>query len=230
MNQQPEAFDLRQTASTLAEQYRTRFQEQRDYRNEVWQILCAEYFQRYVSSAAAVLDLGCGYGQFINNIRASEKYAMDLNPDSRAQVSDDVTFFEQDCSQRWPLESASLDVIFTSNFLEHLPNKATIFDSLKEARRCIAANGVIICLGPNIRYVSGAYWDFWDHQTSLSDRSLSEGLALCGFKTAEIIPRFLPYTMTGGKPVSNFLVRAYLRIPIAWRMLGKQFLIIARAA
>ncbi len=76
-----------------------------------------------MQAADTVLDLGCGYGEFINTIRCRNKYAMDLNPDAPRFLSQDITFLHQDCSRRWQLPDASLDVVFTSNFFEHLPDK-----------------------------------------------------------------------------------------------------------
>jgi SAM-dependent methyltransferase len=211
----------------LERTYERRFHNQTAYRNRVWQVLTEDYFQRIVGPAATVLDLGCGYGQFINNIGAAKKYAMDLNPRSRTSVASDVSFLEQDCSQRWPFEDATLDVVFTSNFLEHLPDKAALRRTLKEARRCLCARGKIICLGPNVRYLPGAYWDFWDHNVALSDRSIAEILELCGFRVERRIPRFLPFTMAEGPPAPLAFVRWYLRLPIAWPIFGHQFLVIA---
>ena len=56
------------------------------------------------SADAMVLDLGCGWGEFINQIDARSKYGMDLNPDTREFLSDDVTFLHQDCSREWVLQ------------------------------------------------------------------------------------------------------------------------------
>jgi len=38
--------------------------------------------------------------------------------------------------------------------------------------------------------------------------------------------RFLPYSFTGRLPASAGLTRAYLSMPFAWKLLGKQFLVI----
>jgi hypothetical protein len=40
--------------------------------------------------------------------------------------------------------------------------------------------------------------------------------------------RFLPYTMVNRRPAPLLLVRLYLKLPILWRLQGKQFLIVAR--
>jgi SAM-dependent methyltransferase len=217
-----------ETAGELQRQYERRFDAQVDYRNRVWQVLTADYFQQFVPPAATVLDLGCGYGQFVNNIDAATKHAMDLNPGARAYLNAQVNFIEQDCSTRWPFDDGALDVVFTSNFLEHLPTKEHVRRALGEARRCLARTGIIVCLGPNVRYVPGAYWDFWDHHVALSDRSLAEVLELSGFRVERNIPKFLPFTMADGPPAPVAFVRAYLRLPIAWPILGRQFLVVAR--
>jgi hypothetical protein len=51
---------------------------------------------------------------------------------------------------------------------------------------------------------------------------------LNGFEMERVVPRFLPYTMNNATPTHELLVRAYLAIPLAWKILGKQFLVIAR--
>jgi hypothetical protein len=48
-------------------------------------------------------------------------------------------------------------VVGGSNFLERLPDKAHV-QRAAEARRCLPPGGALICLGPNLRYVHGAYW------------------------------------------------------------------------
>jgi SAM-dependent methyltransferase len=153
---------------------------------------------------------------------------MDLNPDAAEHLNDDVELLLQDCSQSWPLEDNSLDVVFTSNFLEHLPDKSSIEKTIVEATRCLKPGGQFIALGPNVRLVPGAYWDFWDHHVPISDRSLTELLTLKGLTVVEQHAGFLPYTMSDGRQPNLFLVRLYLKIRLAWRIMGKQFLIVAR--
>jgi len=144
----------------LQEEYRLRFARLVEYRNRVWKILCDEYFSKQIPPEAHVLDLGCGWGEFIGNAKAARKYAMDLNPDTRSRLSGETQFLCQDCSQDWRIEAESLDVVFTSNFLEHLPDKGHVERAISEAYRCLKPAGLIICLGPNIKYLLGAYWDF----------------------------------------------------------------------
>jgi SAM-dependent methyltransferase len=208
--------------------YSHRFGDQLEYRNRVWATVCSHFWQRFVRPTDHVLDLGCGYGQFINHIRCARKWAMDLNPSARQHLDSTVIFLEQDCSIEWQMDNDSLDVVFSSNFFEHLPDKATLARTLVEARRCLREGGLLIAMGPNITYLAGRYWDFWDHTLPLSEKSLSEGLDLIGFKVEQEIARFLPYTMTRRRPVPTWMIAAYLHLPLAWRFFGRQFVVIAR--
>jgi len=211
----------------LLREYERRFTPSAAYRQRVWAVLTSEFFQGYVPRDAAVLDLGCGWGEFINNIQARARYGIDLNPSSRHRLAPGVAFFQQDCSRRWPLEDDTLDVVFTSNFFEHLPEKTALRRTLTEALRCLRRGGRIICLGPNVKYVPGAYWDFWDHYVPLTELALDEVLSLVGFRVDECRGRFLPYTMSRGFEPPTWLLSAYLKLPPLWKLLGKQFLVVA---
>jgi SAM-dependent methyltransferase len=220
-------MSLPHNESDLSRIYAQRFAANLDYRKRVWRVLIDSFFQRYVPHDATVLDLGCGYGEFINQAHAGRKYAMDLNPDAPRYLSADVEFIRQDCSQPWPVEEGSLDVIFTSNFFEHLPDKAALGRTLDQAYKALRKGGRLIAMGPNIKLVPGAYWDFWDHYIPLTESSLGEALENRSFLIERKEAAFLPFTMAGKKPAPLALVRLYLALPLSWRFLGKQFLVIA---
>ena len=221
---------MRDKSQLLQDEYHRRFGDRAEYRDRVWKVLCGEFFSRYIPRDAVVLDLGAGWGEFTRNVEAREKYAIDLNPETGRRVEGFARFLHQDCSKPWPLAEASLDVVFTSNFLEHLPSKEAVDDTLRECRRCLKPGGRIVCVGPNVRYVPGAYWDFWDHHIPITDLSMAEALELQGFAVEERVDRFLPYTMSGNRQTPLAFVRAYLHLRFAWRIFGKQFLVVARKA
>ncbi len=217
-------------ANRLKEEYHSRFSRIAEYRNEVWRVLCDDFFRSYVSRTATVLDVGCGWGEFINNIDAACKFAMDLNPAAEEKLKKGIGFLRQDCSQEWKLQDESLDVVFSSNFLEHLASKNHVEKTLSEAYRCLRKGGRIVLLGPNIRYVDGAYWDFWDHYVPLTEKSLAEVLRLLKFEIHAVVPRFLPYSMSTGRTPPLFFLKTYLRMPFVWPVFGKQFLVMAEKA
>jgi SAM-dependent methyltransferase len=215
------------TPEDLRSTYRRRFLGTSAYRDLVWRALTSHFFNRWIAADSAVLDLGCGYGEFINNIRASEKYAMDLNPDSPSHLSSDVQFISQDCSSPWPLTDGTLHTVFTSNFFEHLPDKSALQATLEQAYRCLRPGGRLIAVGPNIKYLCGRYWDFFDHHVALTESSLAEACALQGFLLERVTPRFLPFTMVNGVEYPILFVKIYLSVPLAWRIWGRQFLVVA---
>lgn len=207
--------------------YHRRFGQTAAYRNRVWQVLVNSFFHRWISQTDSVLDLGCGYGEFINNVRAGRKFAMDLNPDTRTHLSPKVDLFEQDCSSEWPLGEGELDVVFTSNFFEHLPDKAHLKRTLLQIYRCLKPGGYLIAMGPNIKYLPGRYWDFLDHHTMLTEASLGEALEISGFLLQQVTPRFLPYTLVNAPEYPVILLRIYLALPWLWWVRGRQFLLVA---
>lgn len=218
--------DRAHSPAELQELYRTRFAERAEYRQRVWSVLIS-FFARWIPPQAAVLDLGCGWCEFINAARCGQKFAMDMNPDARHHAAPGVTVLEQDCSEPWNLAEGSLDVVFTSNFFEHLPSKGQLRKTILQIHRALKPGGYLIAMGPNIKYLAGEYWDFLDHHTALTELSLSEFLINIGFDVRVCRARFLPYTMMKGAQYPVWILRAYLAMPIAWRFFGKQFLIVA---
>jgi SAM-dependent methyltransferase len=218
---------MAENAQDLQKIYDRRFGRTAAYRQRVWRVLTASFFNRWVRADAAVLDLGCGYGEFINHIAAGRKFAMDLNPDAPRHLAPGVTFLGQDCAAPWPLPEASLDVVFTSNFFEHLPDKDCLRRTLQQAWRALQPGGRLIALGPNIKYLPGAYWDFLDHHLPLTEASLGEGLEITGFELETVVPRFLPYTLVNAPEYPLVLLRFYLALPWLWWVKGRQFLVVA---
>jgi SAM-dependent methyltransferase len=205
----------------LSNLYENRFDERAKTRkNSVWHVLCTTFFQRYIAPEASVLDVGAGFCEFINHISCAEKYAFDLNEKTATHASPDVHVIVG--SNLSSLEDGRFDVVFMSNFLEHMKSKEEVLQVLTEARRLLKENGRILVLQPNIRYAYKQYWDFFDHHVPLSDKSLAEGLQLAGFSVEVMIPRFVPFTTRSRLPQHPVMVKAYLRCPFVWRFLGKQ--------
>ena len=220
--------ELPQSAPDLEQIYRIRFAGAAEYRQRVWKELISRMFSRWVPPESTVLDLGCGYCEFINQIPARKKYGMDLNPDAARNAAPDVAIVQQDCSQPWNVAPGSLDAVFTSNFFEHLPTKTHLERTLTHAWHALRSGGRLIAMGPNIRCLPGAYWDFYDHHIPLTELALAEVMKKCGFAIETMYSRFLPYTMSGGREYPVWMLRLYLLLPVFWPVFGKQFLIIAR--
>jgi SAM-dependent methyltransferase len=195
-------------------------------RNRVWRTLCNSFFNTLIGPNKDVLDLACGYGEFINHVSASSKTAIDLNPDAGRHLTCEVRFIHGSLLEL-TIEDSTQDVVFASNVLEHLHDKKELVLVLAHVRRVLRDNGRFIVMGPNIKYAYKEYWDFFDHYLPLSHLSLAEGLEANGLKVLRNIPRFLPFTMAGKMPTADWMIKLYLKMPLAWMIFGKQFLIIA---
>jgi len=214
----------------LKQLYRNRFDEaDRVRKARVWEVLYRRVFGRWIHAEDTVVDLGAGFCEFINAARARRRIAVDLNADTRNFAAPGVEVQATSASDLGFLSSGSVDVVFSSNFLEHLASKKEVSRVMREVQRVLKAGGTLILLGPNVRLIPGVYWDFFDHHVPLSDRSMCELLAITEFELVQVEPRFLPYTTRSALPQAPWLVALYLTLrPFSSAVLGKQFLIIAK--
>ena len=209
--------------------YRHRFSDEDGVRRAgVWREI-VRFLGRWIPPSSAVIDIGCGEGAFIRNITAAERWATDIR-DVSAALDPGIRFVTIDGLElASAVPNAHFDVAFMSNYLEHLPSTDAVIAQLREVHRVLRPGGRMIVLQPNIRFVGGAYWDFLDHKVALTEKSLAEAARAAGFDIERVISRFLPYSTKGRLPQHPLLVRAYLRVPLAWRVMGKQTLLVARA-
>jgi SAM-dependent methyltransferase len=210
--------------------YTRRFSEDDvEQKDAVWREI-VRHLQRYVREDGAVLDIACDRGFFIRHVRAREKWASDVR-DMRDQLPPSIRFLQSDgAALAEHLPPAYFDAVFTSNYLEHLESGQSVVEQLHTVARLLKPTGVVIILQPNIRLVGDAYWDFIDHNVALTERSLVEAAELAGFRTRDLIVRFLPYTTKSRFPKRAGLVRAYLATRLAWFFFGKQTLYVGELA
>jgi len=209
----------------IKEVYKRRFSTDIEFRNAMWSILCRDYFQKWVSKDSKILEVAAGYCEFINHIQAGKKFALDVNPDVKEFADPDVEVIIGTSEKINTIKNNSIDVVFVSNFFEHI-SKPSIDATLKEIYRILIPNGKLIILQPNIRFCYKDYWMFFDHITPIDDRALVEILEITKFKMIKVLPQFLPYSTKSALPKSLLLIKLYLLMPLIWRIFGKQALII----
>jgi 2-polyprenyl-3-methyl-5-hydroxy-6-metoxy-1,4-benzoquinol methylase len=214
--------------SSLDAVYGRRFDDAQEVaKGALWNEV-TRYLQRFIEPGSIVLDVACDRGHFINAVTARERWATDLR-DVSAHLGGDVNFVQADgLALPDVLPTAHFDVVFMSNYLEHLPSGQAVIDQFQAVRELLRPGGRTIVLQPNIRLAGGRYWDFIDHTVALTERSLAEAAELAGLTVDRTIVRFLPYTTKSRLPQSRRLVRAYLACRPAWLLLGKQTLFIAK--
>jgi ubiquinone/menaquinone biosynthesis C-methylase UbiE len=215
-------------AINLKQVYELRFgSEDRATKELIWKEL-GRFLQRWVRRDGRVVDVACDLGYFIRNVSAAERWATDIR-DMSAELPHDVHFVRAsglDLASVMPNDY--FDAVFFSNYLEHLSSAEAVLEQIRVGFALLRSGGRLIILQPNIRLIGGAYWDFIDHQTALTDKSLAEAATMAGFQTEKVIVRFMPYTTKSRMPKHRMLVRAYLGFPPAWWVLGKQTLYVGR--
>jgi hypothetical protein len=192
----------------------------------VWREI-APFIHEQLGRPQRVLDPAAGRGEFINAVPAAERWAIDqvaydegtYAPGVKSVVSD---IFDAE------LPAEHFGGVFVSNFLEHLTTQEAVATFLGRMYEATASGGRVAVMGPNFRFCSREYFDMADHTLIFTHRAIAEHLYAAGFEVERVEPRFLPYSFTGRLPPSPRLTRQYLRTPSAWRIVGKQFLVIGR--
>ncbi len=194
-------------------------------RAAVWRALWRYYFRYRIAADACVLDLGAGYGDFINNVAARRRIAVDQWPGLPDHVADGVEAIVSPVTDLGSIDDDTVDFAFASNLFEHLPQSA-FAETLDQLSAKLSPGGTLTLLQPNYRYAYREYFDDYTHVAVYSHISLADFLDAHGWEVTEIRPRFLPLTVKSRLPVSALLIGAYLRCPL--KPLGKQMLLVAR--
>jgi len=194
-------------------------------RQAVWREI-ARYAHDRMGKPQRVLDPAAGRGEFITAVPAAERWGVDLVGHGVPE-SAGVKMIISDIMDAG-LPKDYFDGVFMSNFLEHLPDQNAVAAVLAKLIDTMEPGGRIAVVGPNFRYCAREYFDCADHTVILSHVAVAEHLYAAGFEITAVSPRFLPFSFRGLLPPSPLLTRLYLHTPLAWRVLGKQFLVLGR--
>ncbi len=192
-------------------------------REKVWKVI-AHHLQGYIADTAKVLDIGAGYCNFINNIKAGEKYALDLFEDIEKYAARDVFIYKQSITETESLKSSYFDIVFASNVFEHLSSDE-LQNLLLELKRILKPEGKLVVIQPNFRYSFKVYFDDYTHKQIFTATGLCSLLETNGFYIQVRKDRFLPFSMMANLPKIPLLVKLYLASPI--KPLSGQMLLIA---
>jgi SAM-dependent methyltransferase len=182
------------------------------YRKKIWKQI-ALYVAKDSPGAERVLELGAGFCDFINQFPARNKTAFDTNPKMRGCCNPEVEFRAQSAVGLPGIKNESVDLIFASNFLEHLTADELdeLLDRISEVLR---PAGQLIILQPNHRLCANDYWADPTHKTIFSDSNLANIVQAHGLRVHKLIPGFLPFSLKSKLPKWAFLVKLYMASPI----------------
>jgi SAM-dependent methyltransferase len=193
-------------------------------RRLLWQTLVACEFQKQIPPDGVVLELGAGYGYFINAVKARRRLAVDVWPGLLEHLDAGVEGLVTDVAQLDGLADGSLDYVFSSNCFEHVPQPKLV-DCLAQLRRKMKPGAMLTIVQPNFKYCAREYFDDYTHVSIYTAQGLCDLLAANGFQIVRCVPRFLPFTIKSWLPVNPLLIRLYLMSP--FKPLAKQMLISA---
>jgi SAM-dependent methyltransferase len=194
-------------------------------RSIVWKALWQFHFSKLIRPSDCVLDLGCGYGDFINNVTARRRIGLDMWDDVASHLAPGVEAIVSSVTDLQRIEDGSVDFAFASNLFEHI-SQADFAQVLAALARKLAPGGTINIVQPNYRYAYREYFDDYTHVTVYSHVTLADFLAANGYEVIEVRPKFLPLTVKSRLPVSPALIGLYLKSPV--KPMGKQMLVRAR--
>ena len=191
-----------------------------------WEALCKYFFQKHISEESTILELGAGYCDFINNIQAKKKFAIDIWHEFPKYANVGIETHVGDVAHCSKFVTSKVDLVFASNLFEHM-GKNKVKEVLADLKTImIPSKSRLILLQPNFRLNPGRYFDDYTHESIWTDISLSEFLASNGFEVESSFPKFLPLTVKSKLPVSKILIWIYLKSPV--KLKAGQMLIIAK--
>jgi SAM-dependent methyltransferase len=191
----------------------------------VWKVV-AEHLAPWVPAGARVLEIGAGYCEWINNVSAARRVALDVWPEFTRYAAHGVETVVADAATGLrTLGAGTFDVVLASNILEHfVPDVASTVVS--DIVSLLRPGGRFIIIQPNFKYASRHYFDDYTHRAVFTHVSLPNLLRSRGFQIDIVRPRFLPYSMRDSRlPIRPWTVRAYLASPI--KPFAGQMLVVA---
>jgi hypothetical protein len=194
-------------------------------RKLLWLALWRHYFRGLIGPDDCVLDIGCGYGDFINAVEARKRIALDSWSDFPSYLQAGVEPIVGSAIDVGNLVKEPVDFAFASNLFEHL-TQTDLTTLLAGLRKILSPRGTLTVIQPNFRYAYMDYFDDYTHVAVYTDVGLCDLLRASGFDIIDVKPRFLPLSVKSRLPVRESLIRAYLASPI--KPMGKQMLIRAR--
>ena len=163
-------------------------------REVVWKVL-ADFVAPWIPDDSHVLELGAGYCDWINAVRARRKVALDSWPEFPLYAAPDSTPSSSMPSpaREFGVETFDVVVLPISSAL-----RADVAWSLvRDVTALLRPGGRFIVIQPNFRYAYRNYFDDYTHRSVFTDTSLGNLLRAHGFRVELSRPKFLPYSMRG---------------------------------
>ena len=140
-----------------------------------------------------ILDIGCGYGQFLRELRTrgyDKIRGIDVEDEAVAHGNSiGLEIVKIRSVQEYAKESMGVyDLIVMSHILEHIEKK-NIIPTLESVRSMLSAKGWLVLMVPNAQSNTGCYWAYEDftHHTIFTSGSITYVLKMAGFREIQFI-------------------------------------------
>ena len=120
-------------------------------------------FVPFFRDCQQVLDLGCGTGPFLENLRAVGIQGVGVDADSLAAeqaAASGLRVIRSDVLQFLKDSNDSFDGVFCSHLVEHLPFDALV-ELVEGIARCLSPEGVLVMAFPNPESLDMQLFHFW---------------------------------------------------------------------
>jgi SAM-dependent methyltransferase len=142
---------------------------------------------------ARILDLGCGYGEFVYFLQRkgyTNAKGIDLNH-RQLEVGRSLGVWNIECVEATALLKVcrgGFDFISAIDVLEHVP-KNQLLEFLEQVYAALLPGGRFLCQVPNLAafYTPLFYMDF-SHETPFTASSLKQALELASFVNVRVLP------------------------------------------
>lgn len=146
-----------------------------------------------VQKDAPILDIGCGYGEFLYYLQRTgytNTQGIDLNRE-QVEVGRSLGGLNIQCgdSRKFLVETERhFDFISAIDVLEHIP-KGQVLEFMELVRKVLSPGGTFLCQVPNLAafYTPLFYMDF-SHETPFTATSLKQALQIAGFNNVQVFP------------------------------------------
>jgi SAM-dependent methyltransferase len=152
-----------------------------------------DLLRRYVDlEGKRILDIGCGVGAFVRRLGefSDDVYGTDIDRESVRRGSEALPNLALAVGEHMPFRDATFDVILLHEVLEHVDNDV---ETLREARRLLAAGGKIVVFCPNRLY------PFETHGIFIGKRYVFGNVPFVNYLPDAVRNRLVPHARTYSK-------------------------------
>jgi 2-polyprenyl-3-methyl-5-hydroxy-6-metoxy-1,4-benzoquinol methylase len=194
-----------------------------------------ERMRRHGATAGRVLDYGCGFGFFLDELAASgfEPHGIDVSSAAVEQANRRVPgrALVVPAGSALPFADASFDAVTMLDVIEHVPD---LDQALAEVRRCLAPGGLFLVITLNeeslLHRAIGRRWSWFQDPTHVhlfGPENLRQALETRGF-AIEALSTIWNFCVVGETTRWLRPLRGLGRV-VEWRRRGDALLVAARA-